>query len=220
MKFFLLHCKKLSERLGVVELILRCSAVETLKIICTEPQNSVDHSFNKNIQFRSNIDHIEGFPAVRPLRYSELSIFLKHYEALREISTYNDDLCLILEDDACFEPFNIDRLICEIYAHDGMKHDLSNAIIFVGSGIHSSNVGTGIFRQTSRLKSRCADSYFVSPNAASIICKHLETDGYAYPYDWELNRIFLDSALPVYWVEPPVVKQGSQSGTFQSAIQL
>jgi hypothetical protein len=220
MKVFLLHCKKLSERLEIVELILRCSTVETLKIICTEPQDSDEGILHSTTQFRPNVQYIEGFPTVRPLRYSERSVFAKHYEALREIRSSKDKFFLILEDDTFFRPFDLDRLVSDIYSQIEVRPDLCNAIIFIGSGIHSSRVGEGIFRQTSRLKSRCADSYFVSPNAASIICKHLETDGYSYPYDWELNSIFLDSPFPVYWVEPPVVTQGSQSGRYQSAIQL
>jgi hypothetical protein len=65
---------------------------------------------------------------------------------------------------------------------------------------------------------RCADSYFVSSKGArSLLAARDMQRPFRKPIDWALNQAIRDQKLKVYWMEPTVADQGSQTGAFAGA---
>ena len=63
---------------------------------------------------------------------------------------------------------------------------------------------------------RCADSYFVSSKGAKLLLSSRAMQRpFLKPIDWALNEAIRDKNLNVYWMEPTVAHQGSQSGHFE-----
>ena len=63
---------------------------------------------------------------------------------------------------------------------------------------------------------KCADSYVIKRKAAQACLEELP---YTLPIDWELSYIIEKRNMTTYWLEPPIVVQGSQNGTYESSIQ-
>ena len=58
--------------------------------------------------------------------------------------------------------------------------------------------------------SRCSDSYIVNKKCALKYKINV-------PSDFWINKAALDNKLKVYWSEPTIVSQGSESGLFKSS---
>ena len=64
---------------------------------------------------------------------------------------------------------------------------------------------------------RCCDSMLISQKCATKICNFYEsikTNNIYLPVDHWLNQVILDLKLDIYWMEPTIVKQGSETGLF------
>jgi hypothetical protein len=75
--------------------------------------------------------------------------------------------------------------------------------------------GKGFVLNQNRLKSKCADSMLVYPQAARTIAADLSEDRVYAAIDWDLNWRFLKHNMNVYWYEPGIIIQGSENGKFE-----
>ena len=67
---------------------------------------------------------------------------------------------------------------------------------------------------------RCTDSILFTRETIEKIYVSIMDEKLAYPIDHELSYAFRKIGSKVYWLEPPIVAQGSQTGffgTFQDA---
>lgn len=62
---------------------------------------------------------------------------------------------------------------------------------------------------------KCSDSTLYSRSAAAALARELVP--FSLTIDWELNHHFKRLDLAVYWLEPPLVRQGSETGIYSSS---
>ena len=69
---------------------------------------------------------------------------------------------------------------------------------------------------------RCTDSIIISKKCARKICMYYENineNDIKLPLDLWLNYVIRDLKLEIYWMEPTIVKQGSETGKFKPSVE-
>ena len=89
-------------------------------------------------------------------------------------------------------------------------------VVFPGSGCNLRRQGSGLIR-VQHPASKCTDSYLLTPDSAKKLYTTMQ-ERIDIAIDWELSCQMMFHDLKVFWLEPPIVMQLSQNGTFQSAI--
>jgi GR25 family glycosyltransferase involved in LPS biosynthesis len=186
--------------------------LEKLKIEYTiieeEPQKSdfINDMASKlaKIQKMKALEHLYN----EQIAWPAASLAWKHLLFL-EKAMNSERVCLALEDDAILSD-NFVHVINSIIA------DNSWDVVFPGSGCNLRTPGIGLVR-VPHPASKCTDSYLITPDAARKIYSTLKKS-IDFPIDWELNYQMMHHDLKVFWHEPPIVKQGSQDGTWTSTI--
>jgi GR25 family glycosyltransferase involved in LPS biosynthesis len=155
------------------------------------------------------------------LKYSEKDLFLKHISLYRKISLDTADYAMILEDDAIFVEQFIEKL-------NKCIHQLPTNfdIVFTGGGcnlvIPSSQLQPNqyIYHKGNESTSwggngctRCTDGYIIHKKCAQTIYSYFmsEIDKISSPIDWWLNHVARVFNLNVFWVEPQISHNGSQT---------
>jgi len=145
----------------------------------------------------------------RSMNKAEISLAWKHVQFIKRAAESSRP-CLVLEDDAILSNNFVEVINCLLEKSDDWD------VIFPGSGCNLRKQGHGLIR-VMHPASKCTDSYIVSTEAAkklnSTLSKNIDL-----AIDWELNYQMMIHDLRVYWLEPPVVRQGSQDGTWYSSI--
>jgi len=207
MKIFVLHCSKLADR-----------------------KNHIIEQFSKqNIDFefieKYDKDDIESESAFYTKNYkrSTMSLHLKHlyvYKLLAE----GTDSALILEDDV---------ILCENFMETLNKYltqlPADFDMLFLGDGcnlhIEKEKLVPDKYVYEKGLyptswggdgASRCSDSYIISNQCAKKMFAYVKklTKPISLPIDWWINEAARGNNLKVYWAEPTIVSQGSQTGLF------
>lgn len=152
-----------------------------------------------------------------PLSRANISLLYKHYVILNEIANGDEEYSLVLENDVLFSPdFNT-----AFPAHLAST-PADWEVIFIGSGaglrVPTQHLLPNITAyRKSHPASKCTDSILFKRSAAQKIVSSFFP--YVLPIDFELNYQMFIHDLKVYWWEPPLTSQGSQSGLFPSGIQ-
>ncbi len=66
---------------------------------------------------------------------------------------------------------------------------------------------------------RATDSYWSNRETAKKMVEWIEKNGFDLPADHLIDRINSDLKIPILWLEPTIVNQGSHTGLFPSSIQ-
>ena len=149
---------------------------------------------------------------------SEVSCALKHKQAMIDFVNTKNKYYFVMEDDIIFEDNFIEKL-------NGYFESLPDDwdALFIGSGggkrIDESLISPGKYWYYKEYpKDRCTDSIIMKRKTVKSILSNLNTYGLAFPFDHEITFwLELDSSN-VYWLEPPLIKQGSQCGVFKSLL--
>jgi glycosyl transferase family 25 len=150
---------------------------------------------------------------------SHQSCAMKHLAALRLVVERNWERALILEDDAILAPDFI----------QGVRDAVSEAsaitrphVVYIGSGGNfytpkSMRVpGQRLYKAP---KGRFTDSYILGADTAKLRVEWIGAHGIAGAIDVHFDTTDPKMGIEWYWLEDPVVEQGSKNGTFRSAIQ-
>ena len=160
-------------------------------------------------------------------RRSELSLHLKHFYIYKLMITENIDEALIFEDDVVLSDDFINKLT-EYMTQLPKNYDM----LFIGDGCRLHIPTTQLIpnkyiyekcvdiTNDSGGATRCTDSYIIHNRCARKICDYTSnlTNNIKLPIDWWLNIAARDNNLKIYWAEPTIVTQGSQSGLFSRSI--
>ena len=161
-------------------------------------------------------------------RRTELSLHLKHLYLYRLMLSENYEEVLVLEDDVILSdnfmkkltdymtqlPKDYDMLFigngCNL--HIPRNHLVANQYIYANCLHETAWGGNGA--------ARCTDSYIIHQRCAKKLCDYavVETKKINLSVDWWLNEAARDLVLKVYWAEPTIVSQGSQTGLFNRSI--
>lgn len=162
-------------------------------------------------------DPNEFFPHY-PLQPAMVSLQLKQKEAFRRIGYGNAPFGIMFEDDA---------IICENFRErfrGYMEEIPSNwdvAFIGQGGGKRIKEVKEGVhWYLKGHPADRCADSVILKKEAALKIYTHMEAHKVCFNPDPELGFWMKVLSMNVYWLEPPIVVQGSQNGLYETVQPL
>ena len=221
MKIFIIYYKKLIERKQFILQQFKVNNITNFEFV----EIDRDQLGSQNIDFfDSNYSN------------SQIAITLSHFYSYKQIAnekidnadnedTY--DSALILEDDVILSENFMDKL--NIY----MSQLPTNFdMLFIGDGcnlhiekhklIPNKNIYEKCLYPTSwggDGASRCTDSYIVSNKCAKQICKYINNLKVKInlPIDWWINVASRENNFNVYWAEPTICTQGTQTGLFTSS---
>jgi len=151
----------------------------------------------------------------RPLAPREIAVTISHIDTYRRLAESDRDWALIFEDDAVLEMRFAERFD-EYFAELPADADF----VFIGSccGLRIDGVEPGRrFYRKGCPATKCSDSYLVSRNAARTVLRTIVP--FVLTIDWELNYQLDRHDLVVYWLEPPLVSQGSETGVHTSSLR-
>ena len=149
---------------------------------------------------------------------AQQSCALKHWQAHQLILQRNLSRALILEDDVILSK--------EFWpALKGLMHEelaLGDPhVTFLGCGGHyyvpHEHIRAGQWLYP-RNQGKFADSYIVSQSTAKKRLDWIDHNGITLPIDHTFEHIDRTLATPMFWLEPPVVEQGSHNGKFSSTL--
>jgi glycosyl transferase family 25 len=171
---------------------------------------------------------LQKFVKTRKLKLGSISLILKHLAAWRMIVEKNEPYGLVLEDDAILAsgfqatlakymaqlPSDFDVLMlnegCNLHIPSSMlKKDTFIYFRGVQPTSWGGNGGT-----------RCTDGYILSNKCAKqflMIYDSLPNDAIGLPIDWLMNSFMRLANSQVYWAEPSIVKQGTETGLFKQS---
>lgn len=149
---------------------------------------------------------------------AQQSCALKHWQAHRLADQRGHERVLVLEDDVILAPdfaSVLERALDEELALTGPH------VTFLGCGGHyyvakaDLEPGRLLYR---RDKGKFADSYIVNRGAVQQRLQWIEQHGIVRPIDHQFEAIDLELGTAMYWLEPPIVEQGSHNGRFVSTL--
>lgn len=156
----------------------------------------------------------EYFPRY-PLQPEVISLCLKHKTAIEMfVKESKDKFCLFLEDDAILHEGFFTKL--DEYLKT-LPEDFDAAFIGQGCNKRIENLEDGVsWYRKEYPADRNTDSIIFSRNFLSSLLPTLDHYRMAFPIDHEYSFWFRVMKSNVYWLEPPIVTQGSQIGVFES----
>ncbi|MEK7869290.1 MAG: glycosyl transferase, partial [Nitrospirota bacterium] len=68
-------------------------------------------------------------------------------------------------------------------------------------------------------RGRLTEAYLLGSQAARLRVEWIERHGISVPIDNQFDQIDREQSIRLYWLEPPVVEQGSKTGRFRSVLE-
>ena len=202
-------------------------------------KHSVAHEFiEKHDKEHLTSQDLLPFRVSDKLRRGHISLFKKHLLAYEKIIASPHTYNLILEDDIIVHP-HFNKLFQRSIGQLPNDYDM----LFIGCGcgfrvpseFREEEKGKYIYKKRNcepteelaqlwgaRYATKCCDSYIVSPKCATRILDYVASlgdDGIELPIDLWLNDVCMHLDLKVYWMDPPVIEQGTEVGLFPSSLQ-
>jgi hypothetical protein len=219
---YVVHYKGNNERRTLLEKIHKKEKLENVTWILDYDREEVTYQmYVENFQ----ADHLEyqkrcqdpnEFYPHYPLQPEMVSLCLKQKEAFRRIGYGDSDFGIMFEDDA---------IVCENFKETFQIYMTSVPqdwdVLFIGQGggkrIPKERLQEGVFwYKKDHPADRCADSVILKKEAAKKIYDHMNHHKICFNPDPELGFWMKVLNMNVYWLEPPIVVQGSQNGLFET----
>ena len=153
------------------------------------------------------------------LSLAQKSVALKHISALEKIVDENQKAVLILEDDVV-----LGESFCQ-----GVNSALQEAkivmkphVIFIGCGGNfytpksERRDGQSLYENT---RGRFGDSYIIGKEAAGLRLDWIYANKVSKPIDNQFEYIDNCLGITMFWLEDPVVEQGSKNGLFKTELE-
>jgi GR25 family glycosyltransferase involved in LPS biosynthesis len=228
MKVYVLHSSNLSKR--------KKHILEQFR-----KHNIYNFEFIEKFDARE-ITEEESKPFAKDYKRTVMSLFLKHiyvYQLIAKESEASEATALIFEDDVILGDDFYE--ILEKYMNEASDTGDANGVsdmgyvrdtrdtseydmLFIGCG-YNLHINKEVIEDDKHIYknpyTRATDSYVITSKCAKKICDYYEaTTAYpiTLPINLWLNKAILDKGLNVYWCEPTIVSQGSQSGLFDVSI--
>lgn len=211
MKIFIIHYKKLVNRKKYLLEQFQRHNITDYEFI----EIDRDELCNQNIEiFEENYSK------------SQIAISLSHFYAYKEISEKYDE-GLIFEDDVILSD-NFTDILMKSMSELPKDYDM----LFIGNGcdfhIEKHKIMSDKYIYEKCLypttwggdgATRCTDSYLVNKKCAIKLYNYIENLTYKInmPINWWLNNTARENVFKVYWLEPTIVTQGTQSGLYESS---
>ncbi len=147
------------------------------------------------------------------------SCALKHLQALRLVAERQWQRALILEDDAFLATQFVPRLQAALQESASIA---SPHVLFIGSGGNLYTPrrlkvpGRHLYKST---RGRLTEAYVLGSQTARLRVDWIEEQGIPLPIDNLFEQIDREREIDLYWLEPPIVEQGSKNGRFLSVLE-
>ena len=156
------------------------------------------------------------------LRKDEISCCLKHINAWKRLCQSGAPGGIIFEDDVILDRIKfhavLDSAIDEFLA---LNSDLGCICLGDGCAMHvpwtKTRQGVHLYRAGLM---RASDSYWITSKTAILMGRWASQNGFGLPADHLIAKILNEMEIPLYWLEPTIVTQGSHCGFFRSIIHL
>jgi GR25 family glycosyltransferase involved in LPS biosynthesis len=151
----------------------------------------------------------------RVINDSEISCTIKHYHAIKKIADECKDYGLLLEDDVIFKENFVD-LFNEYLEKTPKDWDA----IFMGSccNLKPENIEDNkIAYLKNHPASKCGDAIVFKTELAKKITNTMKP--FNTISDWEYSYQFFLHDAKVYWWEPSLIYQGSESGLYKTTLR-
>lgn len=155
------------------------------------------------------------------LRDSEISCSLKHISAWERIAAGPASAGFVFEDDVLIDRERFRKTAEQAIAefHDSGEEE---GCLSFGDGCAMYVPWTKLTRGRLLYRAeqvRATDSYWLTRKTAASMLAWLKDNGFFLPADHLITKITCELDIPLYWVEPTVVSQGSHTGRFRSMIK-
>lgn len=182
---------------------------------------------NKQIGFMYSKDNIgvrnrffecfEYYP--NPLLDGEIAAYLCTYFAYIDCLNSPFDTFLMLEDDAIINDntLNVINEFLDIIPKDWDVICPGNGCGLSYRNVAHQKINDNIYKITDKKRNRCLDSIIYNKRSLGKIVA--EMGMFCGPVDCEVASILNKLNLNVYWIEPPIIIQGSQNNTYTSCIR-
>lgn len=219
---YIVHYKGNTKRRKVMETIFKKEKMENIHWILDWDREEISYqTYFENFQAdhleyqKRGQDPNEFFPHY-PLKPAFVSICLKQKEIIRRIGYGEHDIGIMFEDDA---------IVCENFKET--LHIYMNSlpvdwdVCFIGQGagkrIPKEKLKDGVFwYKKDHPADRCCDSVIFKKESAKKIYDAIHKYKICFAADPELGFWMSQYKMNVYWLEPPIVVQGSQNGLFET----
>ena len=144
------------------------------------------------------------------LSVGEISVYLKHLEAFRNIAVAKDSVGLVIEDDVVFPPD-----FSSTFARYCSSIPLPFDMVFFGASEtagHPPADGAGLFLE--QPSTRSMSGYLITQRAASRLFAELKDLPVLEPIDHAVNRVLSSGGFTVLWSRPPLLLNGSETKLF------
>ena len=159
---------------------------------------------NKDGEWKLRVNKFNNYynSNFRKLKNSEISLALKHYQALKKMISMDLDYVLIIEDDCKFEKDFINKLSVII------KNLPTNWDVYIPNSylnLFGFNINRNYLNLNSLIIKRKHPStaytlsYLIKKEAAIKIVNEIENNKICLPIDFEYNWLFYKLNLNVYW---------------------
>lgn len=224
MKTYVIHYTPHQNRKKFIENQFKIENIENYEFIEVYDREKVTYGMFKRYFNVTESEYQHRKPKFFPwglhkLKEEEVSLCLKHKYALERFLNSGESYCLIVEDDVILANnflMQLNDFLSTIPEDWG--------IAFIGQAVdkripnHELLAQKHWYLKTDYPFDRCADSYLITKKTATKVLSFLNTRGFLLPYDHELSGILgmYKDTIKTYWLEPPLVSQGSQCGIFDS----
>lgn len=197
-EFYVIHCKRLVERRVYLQPILRDLGWDAKWIDSFDPGEIPRRHL---LRFRLG---------ARMLTVGEISVYLKHLEALRRIARQEGAAGFVIEDDAVF-PTEFPATFARYRSSLADPFDL---VFFGACNAAGERPGAGGRLFTECCRTRSMSGYLITAAAAAKLFAQLDGRPILEPIDHTVNRILSSGDFKVLWSQPSLLPNGSETRLF------
>lgn len=197
----------------------------TSQLIREDIQPVFIEEFDRDVLTASDL---QRFIKTGKLNLGSISLILKHIAAWKAISVREEPYGLIFEDDAILCPdfkgklthyltqlppeFDILMINGGCNLHIPKDMQMENKHVYMRGVDPTRWGGNG--------GTRCTDGYIISKKCAKKFVHIYESspdNSISLPIDWWMNTLMRTCPTLVYWAEPSLVEQGTETGVFKQS---
>lgn len=219
MKYYIIHYDKLKERKKALKKQLKRERIKAEWFIQKEKEPYTKEEINRyyernNKKWKEKAKFMEANIIPRPLAISEISLTINHFKILDKIAGRKDEKALIFEDDVILERGFKEKVarflkLAKEYDWDILFLDWCN----------TKPPATKRFKIVKSRKDKDSwgtAAFLIKKKVAKKIVK--EFNKFSFCIDEEIKYLAKKLGLKIIWVNPPITRQGSVYGNFESTL--
>jgi glycosyl transferase family 25 len=194
-------------------------------------EKSIVHQFSRlDLPFEWVLDHdkedlapelLEFYQYRGNLSGAAISCVLKHIRAWELIAQGTSEGGFVFEDDVLMDLKNF-KALSQKCIEEFHENGSETGYISLGSGCALYVPWTK--KQKNKMLYpaelvRATDSYWINRKTAEKMVAWIKKNGFDQPADHLIDQIAAAEKIPIFWLDPTLVNQGSHTGLFPSSIQ-